>query len=61
MYARPAHRNRGVDIRPREVVAWARGVGLDLLFVWPSERSVRSTSAGFATDDERMMLELTEE
>ncbi len=63
VYARPAHRNRGVGIRLMdEVVAWARGVGLDLLFVWPSERSVPFYErAGFAADDERMMLELTEE
>lgn len=59
-YTRPAFRNRGVG---REllghVAAWAQDRDLELLLVWPSERSMSFYSrAGFQPDDESRVLRL---
>ena len=59
-YTRPAFRSRGVG---REllacVAAWARSRDLEMLLVWPSDRS-RSfyARAGFGPDDEVRVLRL---
>jgi GNAT superfamily N-acetyltransferase len=41
VYTRPSHRDRGVGGRLLQATTeWAREHGVELLFVWPSERSV---------------------
>lgn len=60
VYARPDHRNGGVgSALIARVKEWARAAGLEMLIVWPSERSVPFyRRAGFAPDGEMLQLSL---
>lgn len=57
------YRNAGVGTQLLQaVVAWARGAGLEGLFLWPSERAVSFYERqGFRTENEIMELLLQEE
>jgi GNAT superfamily N-acetyltransferase len=59
-YTRPAYRSRGIgEELLTHIVAWARRRDLEMLVVWPSDRS-RSfyARAGFGADDEVRVLRL---
>lgn len=57
VYTRPDHRGRGLGSRVLDAVtAWARKVGIELLFVWPSEASVAHYERhGFAARGEPLV------
>ena len=59
-YTDPAHRNEGVGRQLlAHVVSWARSNDLEMLIVWPSERSQSLYSrAGFAADADVRTLHL---
>lgn len=63
VYCRPAWRNRGVGSQLMQAAQeWARQTGLELLFLWPSERSVPFyLRHGFCAENEMLELLLTEE
>lgn len=60
VYTRPAWRNRGVGtVLLARLEGWAREADLELLLLWPSERSVPFYQrAGFAADPEVVTLQL---
>jgi GNAT superfamily N-acetyltransferase len=59
-YTRPAFRNRGIGQELlRHAAAWAQRQDLEMLLVWPSDRSVSFYArAGFGPDDEARVLRL---
>lgn len=63
VYTLPEWRNRRVASELlRRVIEWARAERLELLIVWPSERSVEFYErAGFSTENEVMELLLEQE
>ncbi len=60
VYVRPEVRGRGVGTKLlQRVISWCREQGFELLFVWPSERSVPFyTRQGFARDNDILELVL---
>jgi GNAT superfamily N-acetyltransferase len=54
VYTRPAYRNRGIGAQlMQQVIAWAQAEDLELLVLWPSERSVPFYErAGFSAEND---------
>jgi GNAT superfamily N-acetyltransferase len=63
VYTKPNFRNRGIGSELlRRVRSWAEEIGLELLIVWPSERSVPFYErAGFSANSEILELILSED
>jgi len=61
VYVEEAHRNEGLgSAMLDQVLDWARGEGLGLLIVWPSERSVPYyRRAGFEPSTDAMVMRIS--
>jgi len=63
VHTRKEYRNKGVGTQLlQEAVEWSRNIGIELLFLWPSEKSVSYYKRkGFSVENEMLELNLEEE